>query len=270
LKAKAASTSITNAIKVNAENACGKSNDYSNSTALSILNCSTVPNKPGDITITPTSVVVGSNFTASIGAVTGASGYAWNTPAGLTIVSGQNTIKVTYKTSTTGTVAIGAISVYANNACGNGQQNTNSKSVAVTPPACSGYALPSGVFTPGSTTVWDGWKSLDQLLALGYKQTSRYLCVKTSDTGGRKSAELAGTECEYLNVGTESGWRLPNSAELIYMKSDPQAGTWSWFNFASESTVISGIYHRASVYYNQFDSNIRSDVSAYVRCVKSL
>ncbi|MDR2621778.1 MAG: hypothetical protein LBC48_04255, partial [Dysgonamonadaceae bacterium] len=49
LKAKTAAESITGAIKVIEENDCGASADYSNTTALSIFDCSSIPDQPGTI-----------------------------------------------------------------------------------------------------------------------------------------------------------------------------------------------------------------------------
>jgi len=72
------------------------------------------PPAPGPITGSPT-ICLGQNGTYTVAAVTGANGYTWTTPAGVTINSGQNTasINVSWNSLTPGNIC-----VTANNACG--------------------------------------------------------------------------------------------------------------------------------------------------------
>jgi hypothetical protein len=274
LKAKAASTSITNAIKVNAENACGKSNDYSNLTALSILNCSTVPNKPGSITINPTSVAVGSNFTASILAVDGASGYTWNTPSGLSIVSGQNTIKVTYKTSTTGTVASGTIKVYATNACGNGDTMASNVGIAVNTTPCSDYTVTRGVYegpNPCPSCPSSAFPA-DLINSYGFTRLDNSLCVSRTIPTERVSWSTAVAGCAAMNTPIDVGWRLPNATEALYYHylSSSQGGGLIHLWTSTELSASTAYWYWASTSRQLTEAGkTRTDV-AYMRCVRSL
>jgi hypothetical protein len=74
LKAKAAATSITNAIKVNAENSCGTSADYSNTAALSIWDCPGYTITNGAYSGPTTSTLNGDGTTMS--QLTGSYGFA--------------------------------------------------------------------------------------------------------------------------------------------------------------------------------------------------
>jgi hypothetical protein len=107
LKAKAASASITNAIKVNAQNTCGTSADYSNTTQLSIYNCTDKPAIPGTISFSPSTVDLYGTFTASVPTVsTGTqipTSYTWTIPTGLTPNGTQTTLVPTIEL--TGAVA---------------------------------------------------------------------------------------------------------------------------------------------------------------------
>jgi hypothetical protein len=272
LKAKAASPGITDAIKVNAQNTCGTSTDYSNTTALRILDCSTVPNQPGGITINPASVVVGSNFTATIQAVDGATGYTWNEPSGLTIVDGQNSVSVTYQTSTTGTIPSGDISVYASNACGQGTSIASVAEIVVTTPPCPGYTLASGVFTAGTIgSSVEGPLSLNTLLnTYGFGQTTVSLCVAASDAVTHVGWSGSNNACNALNTADDTGWRLPNAAEGLYLighvpldSFDTQMRYWT--------STTSGSYgwgYKTSVALSRQEHPMFSYNAA--RCVKSL
>jgi hypothetical protein len=111
--------------------------------------------QPGTITITPNPVTAGETFTASITAVANATGYVWNTPAGLTISAGQGTTSVTYTTSTATTIAAGAITVYATNDCGNQSPSKASTTAVTVNPVCPTLSQP-GTITITPTTVTAG------------------------------------------------------------------------------------------------------------------
>jgi hypothetical protein len=222
LKAKAASASIKNEIKVNAQNTCGTSADYTNTTELSIYNCTAAPATPGAITI-PASVAVNTDFTASITAVSNATGYTWNTPAGLTIVSGQNTTTVTYKASSAGTIVSGAITVTANNACGDSDAQTSASDVIVNPPACPGVVISGGVHTGPTTKAISDGTSYATLISTHFtRDVSKNLCVYYRDGATSVSWNTSKPACEagtYVDSGDAGvgDWRLPNIAELGYL-----------------------------------------------------
>ncbi|MDR0682881.1 MAG: hypothetical protein LBG15_13695, partial [Dysgonamonadaceae bacterium] len=135
LKAKAAGSSITGTIKVNAENACDKSADYSNTTALNILDCSDVPATPGTIEFSATTVNLTGMFTASVPEVTTGTqiptSYTWTLPSGLTGSSTSRSITITGATA--GTYAVGEIQVTATNVCGTSAAQSNASAVTVHP-----------------------------------------------------------------------------------------------------------------------------------------
>jgi hypothetical protein len=99
-------------ISVTASNACGTSPVRTRNVSLNIL--------PASASISgPASGVCGStlvSYTAT--AVVGAASYLWTVPAGATIMSGQGT--ATIEVDFTNSFTIGAISVLAQNGCGNG------------------------------------------------------------------------------------------------------------------------------------------------------
>ncbi len=95
-----------------------------------------LPNQAGPITGTA-ALCGGTNGVAySIAAVTGASSYVWNLPAGATIASGVGTNSITVNFA--GNASSGNITVNANNLCGNGAASPPF-AVTVTPlPAIAG------------------------------------------------------------------------------------------------------------------------------------
>jgi uncharacterized protein (TIGR02145 family) len=129
LKAKAITASVTGEIKVNAENTCGTSADYINTTALSISNCTGAPATPDAITLLPTTVNINSTFTASVTAVMGATSYTWTLPTGLTGSSITDSITITGAVA--GTYAAGTIKVTASNACGSSAERTSASAVII-------------------------------------------------------------------------------------------------------------------------------------------
>jgi hypothetical protein len=273
LKAKAAGTLHPSTTNVSAQNTCGISTSYSNRTTLRILDCSTVPNQPGGITINPTSVVVGSNFTATIQAVASATGYTWNEPSGLTIVSGQNTTSVTYKTSTTGTIPSGAISVYASNACGPGTSVANLEAITVAALPCSGYTVPNGVFSgPDVCSSCASASSLKDFTSkYGYVQTSQSLCVQTNYNSTDITYEGSYSFCAGYNSGGDTGWRVPNAPEVLYLVYDYTDMGWDFTYYWSSTQVNTDYAFKicANV-YNAQHSNKLNDVNVRVRCVKNL
>ena len=94
------------------------------------LNAS-IPNTPGTITFSPVSICTGTEFTASIAAVSGADFYTWTTPASMTADgSDSTTLTVTNAGTTTGTLAV---SVTASNSCGISSARTQNITVGVAP-----------------------------------------------------------------------------------------------------------------------------------------
>jgi hypothetical protein len=273
LKAIAASTSITNEIKVNAQNTCGTSADYSNTTALSILDCSTVPNQPGGITINPTSVVVGSNFTATIQAVDGATGYTWSVPSGLTIVGGQNTTSVSYQTSTTGTITSGDITVYASNACGPGTSVANEDEIVVTTPPCSDFIIASAVYTHDAfCTTCPSYAVLSTLVdSHAFIRTTNSLCVKNTDSGTGYAWQAAVDACEALNAPVNSGWRLPNAAEFLNLTNFWDNLGFTSFHYWTHTSISEDtgyLYVNADSRVLAYPKTVSTNFGA--RCVRSL
>ncbi|MBK6833067.1 MAG: T9SS type A sorting domain-containing protein [Bacteroidetes bacterium] len=117
---------------------------------------------------TGTSTVVfcgGTNVTASIPAVSFATGYNWNIPAGSTILSGANTNSITVSTPTVSAITNYTISVTPTNSCGNGTSTSRAVQVdpnPTTPVAgvdqinlCGGTAFLSANTVTGSNVgVW--------------------------------------------------------------------------------------------------------------------
>ncbi|GHT76879.1 hypothetical protein FACS189463_2780 [Bacteroidia bacterium] len=266
LKAKATALLITTAIQVNAQNTCGTSADYTNTTAINILNCSTVPAQPGAITISPTTVSAGENFTASIGSVSGAMGYTWNVPSGLTVVSGQNTVSITYKTSSQGTIAAGDITVYASNDCGNGTARASSNAVTIN---AAGYTIANGVYNgPALSTAIQEGATLAQLVnSYGFSATGGSLLLDGSNLSDRATWYNAQTEC----AAKGDGWRLPNLAELANLQDNyvsygmPHGFYyWSITDHDNANAWLWGFNNGGDTFYNAKSGK------AYVRCVKSL
>ncbi|MCL2028454.1 MAG: hypothetical protein FWG79_08230, partial [Bacteroidales bacterium] len=113
----AGTTSGNLAVSVTATNTCGTS-----SASTANITIGTVPNTPGTITFSPTSVCPGGAFTASIAAVSNATTYNWTTPASMTDDgSDSTTITITNAGITSGTLAI---SVTATNICGTSSAST--------------------------------------------------------------------------------------------------------------------------------------------------
>jgi hypothetical protein len=211
-----AGTYAAGEIKVKATNACGTSSDKTSASAVTVRNCSAAPTQPGAITI-PASVAVNTNFTARITAVSGATGYTWNTPAGLTIVSGQNTTTVTYKASSAGTIASGAITVTADNACGNSNARTSASAILVNPPACSAFTISSGVYSgPAVCSACEEGLTLSDLVnGASFTRTTQTLCLNSEVSDTKTSYAVAAAACAALSTDGANDWRLPNIAEML-------------------------------------------------------
>jgi subtilisin-like proprotein convertase family protein len=128
-----ASTAVSGAICVTAQNSCGN-------TAPSCMNISTSASKP----VTPGSITGGSKacpgdvFPYSVVAVSGATSYDWTIPAGTTIISGSgsNAISLQFNAGYAG----GVLAVNASNACGSSTNRSRTLSVnnPATPSTISG------------------------------------------------------------------------------------------------------------------------------------
>ncbi len=104
-------------VRVAARNSCGTS-AYTTAQNFTVT---TPPPAPGTIT-TPTLVcATGTGYVFTVPAVSGASSYNWNFPAGFTITSGSGTNSVTVSTSG---AATGNVTVQAVNACGEVSANS--------------------------------------------------------------------------------------------------------------------------------------------------
>ena len=196
-------------IQVNAQNDCGTSDNYSNATSLTVLNCSEAPVIPGTITVIPATVTAGSTFTASILTVTGATSYEWSVPSGLSI-SGQGSTSVTYTTSKATTISGSEITVKAVNACGQSGAKPSGTTVTVTAPA--GHTVINGVFTRSAgSSVLQEYATFDQLISTyGFSATGANLLLDLNDLSGVYTWQSAKDAC----AAKGSGWRLPNLAEL--------------------------------------------------------
>jgi hypothetical protein len=269
LKAKAAATSITNTIKVNAENDCGKSADYSNATALSIVDCTTAPATPGSITV-PASVVANKNFTVSIASVSGATSYTWNVPSNLTVVSGQNTIEITCKANSAGAIAAGAITVTASNDCGTSAAQSSASAMTVIP-ACSGYTIANGEFSgPATTTTLSIGDDLSAILSKGFSATGKSLCLAPYDQRNPSSYNWVNGMAQCTSLATDgASWRMPNIAELANLQSSCTSYGMSLGNYgcSTERNSLNAWFWR----YNQGSASYGNKTfTSYVRCVRSL
>jgi hypothetical protein len=238
LQAKATVSSITNAIKVNAENLCGKSSDYSNSTSISILNCTDVPATPGTITLSLITVNLNKTFTASVPEVTSGTqiptSYTWTLPSGLTGSSTTNSIEITGATE--GTYAAGTITVTATNACGTSVAQSSSLAVTVAPPACPGYVCTN----------------------CAYDYSERYGNTSGDRAKGKKPTQNANDESWSPNVSIENQHYVSSDADLfdaftpankhlcVYKMEGSKNGTENW---VTAVTACSGTFDSYADWY---------------------
>jgi len=99
-------------ISVTASNACGTGNARTRNVQLNVLSA------PASVTGPVNGLCGASGVTYTAAAVTGATGYFWTVPAGATIAAGQGTSSITVNFS--GSLTTGAVTVAAQNGCGNG------------------------------------------------------------------------------------------------------------------------------------------------------
>ena len=121
---------VSGAVSVKAYNTCGESLAKS-------VTVSSVIAQPGIIAGTSSNLCSGGSFTYTIAAVTGATGYSWNVPAGWIITANSGT-SITVSIPTTGFTSA-SISVAAQNACGFGTARSLTLSaLPATPSAITG------------------------------------------------------------------------------------------------------------------------------------
>ncbi|MDR2621847.1 MAG: DUF1566 domain-containing protein, partial [Dysgonamonadaceae bacterium] len=259
LKAKSAAESITGAIKVNAENDCGASAYYSNTTALSIFDCSSIPDQPGTISGN-INVTSGTIQTYEVPAVPGVR-YTWSLPNGWSGSSTTNSITVTAGSSG------GTISVTPVNSCGSGTART--LSVAT----CPGAVITNGAYSgPATSNFGSAATTMAQLTGTYGFAVSGDLCLAVKDQGSPSTYTWtnANTQCSNLNTGDQTGWRLPNIAELGNLQSTRkdygmnQNYYWSSTGRATSTYMWRWRYNTSNAYF--YDRAVLN----YVRCVKSL
>ncbi len=141
-------SALTGAVTVRGTNAgCGNG-------AISPLLSVTVNNLPNTAgTITgATSICPGqTGIVFSVPAITGATGYSWTLPSGVTIASGANSNSVTLDFSPSATSGI--ISAAGTNACGNGSSSSLSVTTLSTPQTPSIVANGPTNFCPGDSVL---------------------------------------------------------------------------------------------------------------------
>jgi hypothetical protein len=170
--------------------------------------CSDIPETPGIMTLSTSSVTRDETFTAGVEQVTGET-YTWHTATGLTVTAGAGTHEVTIRADNTGNYPAGSIWVVANNDCGSSLEfSASTETVTVTSP-CSGYQIPNGVYTgPAMSSS-----------PLDFKQTSQTLCLAPNDASSGSTWAAATTLCANSRVDGESGWRLFNFAETMHLNT---------------------------------------------------
>ena len=162
-----ASSFQSGSLSVNISTVCGTT--YQQSKMLSKL-----PADAGAIS-GPNCISIGSSYTYSIDAVTGATSYQWTIPSNATITSGQGTssIVIQYLTSFSG----GNITVIPSNSCGNGQASSVSaiglapvvpSQIFGTTSVCSGQTLTYYV-TPVPTATYYIWAVPVGMTIVGYQ-----------------------------------------------------------------------------------------------------
>lgn len=243
-------------------NSCGTST--SGNYTVTVRDCTGAPAQPGSITI-PTKVTTGVNFQVSISAVSGATGYTWNTPSGLTVVSGQGTSTITYKASSAGSIASGAITVYAYNDCGNSTTQKSGAAITVVA-ACTGTTIINGAYSAPEYYPNMAYNTLAGMVKYGGFAVIADLCVHASVQSGSMSAVT--NACSALNSPTNLGWRVPNAAEAanMYEKGVFTEGD-QWTSTKCSSNAERGIGLGNGIVYI-CTWNIANTCS--VRCVRTL
>ena len=169
-------------IGVSTSNSCGTS-----AVTTLALTAGSAPAYPGVISGT-TGVCVGTAYTYSIAAVSGATTYTWTLPNGATINSGQNTTSISATFANTS----GNVAVSASNACGASSFRTLN---IITSPIAS---LP--ITITGSATVCSGTSNVYSISTVS-NATSYTWTVPTGTTitAGQNSTSLT------VNSGSTSG-----------------------------------------------------------------
>ncbi|HRK80595.1 MAG TPA: hypothetical protein PLZ12_04080, partial [Saprospiraceae bacterium] len=166
------------AILVSANNACGAS-----SPSVLNVNVSPTPTQPGAIAGS-NSVCQGSSQTYSVSAVSGATSYTWNLPAGWSGASTSTSINATVGS------AGGTIFVSANNACGASTPRTLTVTVSPTPTQPGAIAGSNSVCQGSSQTysvsAVSGATSYTWNLPAGWSGTSTSTSISATagSTGG--------------------------------------------------------------------------------------
>lgn len=101
------------------------------STSVTVISSQLVPPAPDSIA-GPGTICAGQTLSLTAAAVTGATGYTWTAPAGVSIIAGQNTPGVTLAWDT---LAGGNVCVTANNSCGPSMPTCFPVAVNTPPPA---------------------------------------------------------------------------------------------------------------------------------------
>jgi uncharacterized protein (TIGR02145 family) len=220
-----------------------------------------VPETPGTIDLSPTTVNLNGTFTASVPEVTGPAAptaYAWALPDGLTGTSTTRSITITGATA--GTYNSGMIKVTATNACGTSAERTSAKAVTVrdcsAAPTISlpatdetkitkqGVALPADLSITAEengTSADYQWQSSTDLLTwtliagapdaatftapVANAGTTYYRCVVTTGCGHATSNIFTVNVCGTAIQDDEGNW---------YCTGDfGTAGTWMTMNLRS-------------------------------------
>jgi hypothetical protein len=264
---------ITDAIKVNAENDCGPSADYSNTTTLKILDCSDAPAQPVNISVSSESVVFGSTFTASIDPVDNAISYTWTLIDGLKTSTGGTTITTTAPNiaitgAKVGTYPEGSIKVKANNDCGSSDDKASAIAVAVTVKPCV-YEVKNGAYTGSPKTV----AQYDTVTITSFSGAGD-LCLYDGDgsNANRYTASTAASECSGLRTSTGVDWRLPNIKELWGLRWYYESygiGHGAYWSSSSSDTKKFWVFKYIEGEFGPYSLSATSQ-GARVRCVRTL
>jgi hypothetical protein len=161
-----ASSFVTGTISVTVITNCGTTYQQSKTVTK-------IPSDAGAIT-GPNCILLGSTYTYSIAAVSGATSYHWTVPSNATITSGQwtSSITVQYSNSFSG----GDMTVTPINSCGNGTSSTITIGLAIVVPSqifgatsvCLGQTLTYYV-TPVPTATYYIWAVPVGMAIIGYQ-----------------------------------------------------------------------------------------------------
>jgi hypothetical protein len=249
-----ASSFQSGSLSVNISTVCGTT--YQQSEMLSKL-----PADAGAIS-GPNCISIGSSYTYSIGAVTGATSYQWTIPSNATITSGQGTssIVIQYLTSFSG----GNITVVPFNSCGNGQSSSVS-TIGLAPvvpsqifgatSVCSGQTLTYYV-TPVPTATYYIWAVPVGMAIIGYQYgDSIVVSVDNQFISGLISCKSV-NDCGSSPMRYSSTISTGNCSTAIIMDSqnDPQIITNNSIKEIEKETITSNnnviAFHLLTIYPN--------------------